>query len=91
MIIPPLPTPFDHRGVPDWVGFGHLATVLEPEVDGFLVYGSTGEGVHLTTAERQQGLAHLQVARPLFVGVMEENLAQAVTAVEAAARTRSMS
>jgi len=48
VILPPIPTPFDGKGRLDTGAFQELALALEPLVDGLLIYGSNGEGVHLT-------------------------------------------
>ena len=77
MILPPLPTPFDREGRLDEEAFRELAQALEPLVDGLLVYGSNGEGVHLTPEERARGLRALRPRKPFLVGLMEETLPQA--------------
>lgn len=46
-------------------------------MDGLLVYGSNGEGVHLTPEERARGLRALRPRKPFLVGLMEETLPQA--------------
>lgn len=85
MIIPPLPTPFDSKGHLDSEAFRALAQAVEPHVDGLLFYGSNGEGVHLSKDERRAGLAAQSPAKPVWVGLMEETLAQAQVALEEAA------
>ena len=77
MILPPIPTPFDREGRLDEEAFRELAQALEPLVDGLLVYGSNGEGVHLTPQERARGLRALRPRKPFLVGLMEETLPQA--------------
>ena len=77
MILPPIPTPFDREGRLDEEAFRELAQALEPLVDGLLVYGSNGEGVHLTPEERARGLRALRPRKPFLVGLMEETLPQA--------------
>ena len=77
MILPPIPTPFDREGRLDLGAFRELAAALEPLVDGLLVYGSNGEGVHLTPEERARGLRALRPKKPFLVGLMEETLPQA--------------
>lgn len=77
MILPPIPTPFDREGRLDLGAFRELAQALEPLVDGLLVYGSNGEGVHLTPEERARGLRALRPKKPFLVGLMEETLPQA--------------
>ena len=77
MILPPIPTPFDREGRLDEEAFRELAQALEPLVDGLLVYGSNGEGVHLTPEERARGLRALRPRKPFIVGLMEETLPQA--------------
>lgn len=81
MILPPIPTPFDRQGRLDPGAFRELAQALEPLVDGLLVYGSNGEGVHLTPEERDQGLRALAPSKPFLVGLMEETLPQAERAL----------
>ena len=77
MILPPIPTPFDREGRLDEEAFRELAQALDPLVDGLLVYGSNGEGVHLTPEERARGLRALRPRKPFLVGLMEETLPQA--------------
>jgi len=77
MILPPIPTPFDREGRLDEEAFRELAQALEPLVDGLLVYGSNGEGVHLTPEERARGLRALRPRKSFLVGLMEETLPQA--------------
>ncbi|WP_135255672.1 dihydrodipicolinate synthase family protein [Thermus caldilimi] len=77
MILPPIPTPFDRKGHLDTEAFRELAEALEPLVDGLLIYGSNGEGVHLTPEERARGLWALKPRKPFLVGLMEETLPQA--------------
>ncbi|WP_243027304.1 dihydrodipicolinate synthase family protein [Thermus albus] len=81
MILPPIPTPFDREGRLDAEAFRPLAEALEPLVDGFLIYGSNGEGVHLTPEERARGLRALKPRKPFLVGLMEETLPQAERAL----------
>ena len=86
MILPPIPTPFDREGRLDLEAFRELAEALEPLVDGLLVYGSNGEGVHLTPEERARGLQALRPRKPFLVGLMEETLPQAEGALLEAKR-----
>ncbi|MFN4072886.1 MAG: dihydrodipicolinate synthase family protein [Thermus sp.] len=81
MILPPIPTPFDREGRLDAGAFRELAEALEPLVDGLLIYGSGGEGVHLTPEERARGLRALKPRKPFLVGLMEETLPQAERAL----------
>ena len=81
MILPPIPTPFDREGRLDTEAFRELALALEPLVDGLLIYGSNGEGVHLSPEERRQGLKALKLRKPFLVGLMEETLPQAEKAL----------
>ncbi|WP_114312541.1 dihydrodipicolinate synthase family protein [Thermus caldifontis] len=81
MILPPIPTPFDREGRLDAEAFRELAEALEPLVDGLLIYGSNGEGVHLTPEERAKGLRALRPRKPFLVGLMEETLPQAERAL----------
>ncbi len=90
MILPPIPTPFDREGRLDTGAFRALAEALEPLVDGLLVYGSNGEGVHLTPEERARGLRALRPRKPFLVGLMEETLAQAEGALEEAKAAGAM-
>jgi dihydrodipicolinate synthase/N-acetylneuraminate lyase len=84
VICPPIPTPFDRQGHLDTEAFRDLAQRLEPHVDAILFYGSNGEGVHLTRAEREKGLAVQNPRKPPLVGLMEETLAQGLEALEQA-------
>jgi dihydrodipicolinate synthase/N-acetylneuraminate lyase len=81
MILPPIPTPFDREGRLDTQAFRELAEALEPLVDGLLIYGSNGEGVHLTPEERARGLRALKPRKPFLVGLMEETVPQAERAL----------
>lgn len=72
MILAPLPTPFDDAGAPDWGALAALAEALAPHVDGFLLFGSTGESVHLSPLERAAGLRAFRTAKPFWVGVIED-------------------
>lgn len=84
MVIPPLPTPFDRQGNLDTEAYRDLVKALEPQVDGLLFYGSNGEGVHLTREERAKGLEIHSPSKPVWVGLMEETLAQAMVALDEA-------
>ncbi|MFZ5990907.1 MAG: dihydrodipicolinate synthase family protein [Deinococcota bacterium] len=84
MIMPPIPTPFDAQGRLDAEAFRDLAQALEPHVDGILFYGSNGEGVHLTPAERIRGLEVQKPQKPPMVGLMEETIPQALEALQQA-------
>ncbi|APD08515.1 dihydrodipicolinate synthase family protein [Thermus brockianus] len=90
MILPSIPTPFDTKGRLDLEAFRTLAEALEPLVDGLLIYGSNGEGVHLTPEERGQGLRALRPRKPFLVGLMEETLPQAERALEEAQEVGAM-
>lgn len=90
MILPPIPTPFDRKGHLDTQAFRELAEALEPLVDGLLIYGSNGEGVHLSPEERSQGLRALRPKKPFLVGLMEETLPQAERALWEAQEARAM-
>lgn len=85
MILPPLPTPFDDAGRPDWDAWQRVADALAPHVDGALLFGSTGEAVALDPDERRTGLRGLRIDGFFGVGVIEESLPQAIAATEAAA------
>lgn len=71
-IIPPVPTPFTRQGDLDTDALKQLLQRLEPQVDGFLILGSTGEAAFLTEAERTQVLGAAREAipatKPLLVG-----------------------
>jgi len=54
---------------------------MELLVDGLLIYGSNGEGVHLTPEERARGLRALKPRKPFLVGLMEETVPQAERAL----------
>ncbi|MER3451351.1 MAG: dihydrodipicolinate synthase family protein [Thermus sp.] len=90
MILPPIPTPFDRKGRLDTGAFRELAGALEPLVDGLLIYGSNGEGVHLFPEERRLGLSALNPQKPFLVGLMEETLPQAERALEEARERGAM-
>ena len=84
MIVPALITPFDAAGRPDAGALQALIDRLTPQVDGFLVLGSTGEAVTLAPDERAALLQRLDVGKPLWVGVGDESLALARRHAEAA-------
>ncbi|WP_287408224.1 dihydrodipicolinate synthase family protein [Oceanithermus sp.] len=84
MIVPALITPFDAAGRPDAGALQDLIDRLTPQVDGFLVLGSTGEAVTLAPDERAALLQRLDVGKPLWVGVGDESLALARRHAEAA-------
>ena len=71
-IIPPVPTPFTKQGDLDTDALKQLLRRLEPQVDGFLILGSTGEAALLTETERTQVLEAAREAvpttKPLLVG-----------------------
>ena len=71
-IIPPVPTPFTQTGKVDIAALEQLLRRLEPDVDGFLLLGSTGEAAFLSEAERRQvvGAARAVIPKhkPLLVG-----------------------
>ena len=77
MIVPALVTPFDAAGRPDAAALQELIDRLAPQVDGFLVLGSTGEAVTLAPEERAELLSALRVKKQLWVGVGDESLALA--------------
>lgn len=85
MIIAPLPTPFASDGQPDWRRLAGVVDALAPHVDAFLLYGSTGESVCMTPAEKVAGLDAVRFPKPFMVGVIEESLPPAL-AFAAAAR-----
>lgn len=71
-VIPPVPTPFTQQGDLDTEALKRLLRQLEPDVDGFLILGSTGEAAFLTEAERREVFeAAREVVpadKPLLVG-----------------------
>ncbi len=84
MILPPVPTPFDRAGRPDWAALQDVLDRLAPEVDGFLVFGSNGEAPLLTSSEREAGFARLNVPGFFLAGVGDESLPQALSHAKAA-------
>ncbi len=84
MILPPVPTPFDAAGRPDWGALQAILDRLAPEVDGVLVFGSNGEAPLLAPEERRAGLARLRVPGFFLAGVGDESLPQARGHLEAA-------
>ena len=84
MIVPALVTPFDRRGRPDAGALQTLIDRLTPQVDGFLLLGSTGEAVTLAPDEREALLAGVRAPGPVWVGVGDESLALARRHAEAA-------
>ncbi len=89
-ILPPITTPFDAAGALD---LGALAADVERYNDaglaGYLAFGSNGEAVHLTDAERRRLLEALRRAaapgRVVVAGVNEQSTAAAVEATRQAA------
>ncbi len=89
-ILPPITTPFDAAGALD---LGALAADVERYNDaglaGYLAFGSNGEAVHLTAAERRRLLEALRRAaapgRVVVAGVNEQSTAAAVEATRQAA------
>ncbi len=84
MILPPVPTPFDAAGRPDWDALQAILDRLAPAVDGFLVFGSNGEAPLLTPEERRAGFERLKVRGFFLAGVGDESLPQAAGHLEAA-------
>ncbi|WP_456414584.1 dihydrodipicolinate synthase family protein [Oceanithermus profundus] len=84
MIVPALITPFDTAGRPDAGALQALIDRLAPQVDGFLLLGSTGEAVALAPDERAALLAGVRAPGPVWVGVGDESLALARRHAEAA-------
>jgi len=84
VILPPVPTPFDRRGRPDWGALQAILDRLAPLVDGFLVFGSNGEAPLLTPEERRAGFAAIRVPGFFLAGVGDESLPQARGHLEAA-------
>ena len=71
-IIPPVPTPFTQSGDVDTGALERLLRQLEPDVDGFLGLGSTGEAAFLSDAERRKVIetarAVVPSGKPLLIG-----------------------
>ncbi|WP_456476265.1 dihydrodipicolinate synthase family protein [Oceanithermus sp.] len=84
MIVPALLTATDRQGRADAGATQELVDRLAPHVDGFLVWGSTGEAVAFAFEEREALLAGLRVPGRLWVGVGDESLALARRHAEAA-------
>jgi len=88
-VMPALITPFDANGEIDLDAHRHNLDVLsERGVEGFLIAGSTGEGLYLEPGERQQlvGAARDALGSQTHVacGVAGESLRQAITQVSEA-------
>ncbi|MEM7582078.1 MAG: dihydrodipicolinate synthase family protein [Acidobacteriota bacterium] len=89
-IVPPLTTPFDAVGALDLSALAaHVERYNRAELAGYLAFGSNGEAVHLTAAERGEVLATLRRAaapgRLIIAGVNEQSTQAAVAAAEQAA------
>ncbi len=82
-VIPPIPTPFTRTGDLDLPGLKELIRALEPDVDGFLVLGSTGEAAYLSEIERTAVIAAAREAvpehKPMLVGTGGEATRLALT------------
>ncbi|MEM7355346.1 MAG: dihydrodipicolinate synthase family protein [Acidobacteriota bacterium] len=89
-ILPPITTPFDDRGALD---LGALAANVESynemALTGYVAFGSNGEAVHLSSAERRQVLATLRrcaaPGRVVVAGVHEQSTLAAIRATRQAA------
>jgi 4-hydroxy-2-oxoglutarate aldolase len=84
-IIPPLSTPFDERGDVDTVALAeNVASYNGVGFPGYLAFGSTGEAVHLTAAERLRVFETIRKAaapgRFVIGGVNEQSTRGAVEA-----------
>ncbi len=89
-ILPPLTTPFDDRGEVDMTALArNVARYDELGVAGYVVFGSTGEAVHLSAQERHEVLVAVrQTVRPdrvVVAGVNALSLRGAIEAIESAA------
>lgn len=89
-ILPPLTTPFDDRDELDLTALArNVARYDESGVSGYVVFGSSGEAVHLSARERHEVLVAVrQTVRPdrvVVAGVNALSLRAAVDAIEAAA------
>lgn len=89
-IFPPLTTPFDAAGELDLAGLErNLERYEAADLAGYLVFGSNGEAVHLTPAERRRVLETLRrraaPGRTVIAGVNELSTRGAVAAVAEAA------
>ena len=85
MIVPALVTAVDRQGRADPGATQALVDRLAPHVDGFLVWGSTGEAVAFAPDEREALLAGLKLPGKVWVGVGDESLPLARRHAEAAA------
>ncbi len=89
-ILPPLTTPFNDRDQVDLPALARNVTRYdETSVVGFVVFGSSGEAVHLSRRERREILVAVrQTVRPdrtIVAGVNALSLGAAIEAIEAAA------
>jgi 4-hydroxy-2-oxoglutarate aldolase len=88
-VLPPITTPFDERGDLDLDALArNVERYEEAGLAGYVAFGSNGEAVHLTAAERRQVLATVREAAPqrkLVAGVNELSTRAATAAVRQAA------
>ena len=91
-IYPPLPTFFDHQEELDLVTYQlHIARLVERGITGFVVMGTNGEAVHLTSHERAQVIeAARHAAGPdahIIAGCGEQSTRATIRNCEQAARS----
>lgn len=89
-IIPPLTTPFDSEGRVDLDGLRrNIGRYQEAGLGGYLVFGSSGEAVHLDSDERARALEVVRSAAgdacPVIAGVNAQSTAAAIAEVRRAA------
>src|SRR5260370_41988727 len=89
-IMPPLTTPFDGKGEVDTGALAeNVARYNEVALGGYIAFGSTGEAVHLTAAERLRVFTTIKKAaspgRPVIGGVNEQSTRAAIEAARSAA------
>src|SRR5947209_9391561 len=91
-IYPPLPTFFDEKDELDLVTFRrHIQRLAETGVAGYVVMGTNGEAVHLTTGERAQIIETARDAggehTPLLAGCGEQSTRATIANCQQAARS----
>src|SRR3989441_6015559 len=91
-IYPPLPTFFDEQDELDLVTFRrHIQRLAETRIAGYVVMGTNGEAVHLTTGERAQIIETARDAggenTPLLAGCGEQSTRVTIANCQQAARS----
>lgn len=89
-ILPPLTTPFDEHGAPDFAALSeNVSRYNEMGLAGYVALGSNGEAVHLTAGERARVIETIRrAAAPnltLVAGINEFSARAAIEASKAAA------